>query len=140
MNIKNMINFDRIKELILISNTSTYFYNNMVEEKTIREIGEKYSVSELFRVFKYYKEKFNNNIDTLIIIYCIIFSLTYKDYDSVEKFFDNIDSCDIRWSKDIKDIYFSRVKATTFINVHKNYSYKNLFSTDNHDPTNSILV
>ena len=140
MNIKKMINFDRIKELILISNTSTYFYNNMVEEKTIKEIDEKYSVDELFSKFNYYKEKFYNNIDTLIIIYCIIFSLTYKNYDSVEKFFDNIDSYNIRWSKDIKDIYFSRVKAITFINVHKNYSYKNLYTTDNHEPTNSILI
>lgn len=140
MNIKKMINFDRVKELILISNTSTYFYNNMVEEKTIKEIDEKYSVDELFSKFNYYKEKFYNNIDNLIIIYCIIFSLTYKDYDSVEKFFNNIDSYNIRWSKDIKDIYFSRVKAITFINVHKSYSYKNLYTNDNHEPTNSILI
>lgn len=131
MNIKSIINFDRIKELILISNTSTYFYNNMVEEKTIKEIAEKFSVNELFRKFNYYKEKFYNNIDTLIIIYCIIFSLTYKNYDSVENFFNNIDTYDIRWSKDIKDIYFSRVKATTIINIHKNYSYNVSCTTDN---------
>lgn len=134
-----MINFNRVTELILISNTSTYFYNNMVEEKTIKEISNKYSVIELFGAFnKYYKEKIHNNIDTLIIIYCIIFSLTYKDYHSVKEFFYNIDSYDIRWSKDIKDIYFSRVKATTFISVPEEYSYEKLYNTNNHESTNSI--
>ena len=141
MNIENMIDFNKIEEIIIISNTSNYFYNNMVEEKTVKEIGKKYSVGELFSIFtKYCKGEIYNNIESLIIIYCIIFALTYKDYDSVEKFFNNLDSYNIRWCKEIKDIYFSRIKATTIIIVSENYSYKNSCTSNNYEAKNSIII
>lgn len=141
MNVENMIDFNKIEEIIIISNTSNYFYNNMVEEKTVKEIGKKYSVGELLNVFtKYCKGEMYNNIESLIIIYCIIFALTYKDYDSVEKFFNNLDSYNIRWCKEIKNIYFSRIKATTIIIVSENYSYKNSCTSNNYEAKNSIII
>jgi hypothetical protein len=136
MNIENLINFNRIAELIIISSTPSFFYDNMIEEKSIKEITEKLSVNELYEIFNYYKDKIYEKFDNLIIVYSIIFSLIHKDkdkdIDSVRDFFIKLDSYDLRWLRDIKNIYFSRIKSINYIQVPANYSYKVPFSTENY--------
>ena len=131
MSIRKLINFNKIAELIIISSTPSFFYNNMIKEESIKEIDEKLSVNELYEIFNYYKDKIYEKFDNLIIVYSIIFSLTRKDFDSVEDFFNKLDSYDIRWLRDIKNIYFSRITPTNYIEVPANYSYKVPFSTEN---------
>ena len=131
MNIKKLINFNKIAELIIISSTPSFFYNNMIKEESIKEIDEKLSVNELYKIFYYYKDKIYEKFDNLIIVYSVIFSLTCKDFDSVRDFFIKLDSYDIRWFGDIKNIYFSRIKPTNYIDVPANYSYEVPFSTEN---------
>lgn len=131
MNIRNLINFNRIAELIIISSTPSFFYNNMIKEESIKEIDEKLSVNELYKIFNYYKDKIYEKFDNLIIVYSVIFSLTRKDFDSVRDFFIKLDSYDIRWLEEIKNIYFSRIRPTNFIDIPANYSYKVPFSTEN---------
>ncbi len=131
MNIRNLINFNRIAELIIISSTPNFFYNNMIKEESIKEIDEKLSVNELYKMFNYYKDKTYKKFDNLIIVYSIIFSLIRKDFDSVRDFFIKLDSYDIRWLREIKNIYFSRIKPINYIQVPANYSYKVPFSTEN---------
>ena len=131
MKIRNLINFNRIAELIIISSTPSFFYNNMIKEESIKEIDEKLSVNELYKIFYYYKDKIYEKFDNLIIVYSVIFSLTCKDFDSVRDFFIKLDSYDIRWFGDIKNIYFSRIKPTNYIDVPANYSYEVPFSTEN---------
>lgn len=132
MKIRNLINFNRIAELIIISSTPSFFYNNMIKEESIKEIDKKLSVNELYEIFNYYKDKIYEKFDNLIIVYSVIFSLTHKDIDSVRDFFIKLDSYDIRWLKDIKNIYFSRITPNDYINVPANYSYKVPFSTENY--------
>jgi len=137
MKIRNLINFNRIAELIIISSTPSFFYNNMIEEESIKEIDEKLSVNELYKIFNYYKDKISKKFDNLIIVYSIIFSLTRKDFDSVRDFFIKLDSYDIRWLREIKNIYFSRAKPPDYINVPANYLYKVSFGTENYITINS---
>jgi len=82
-------------------------------------------------MFNYYKDKTYKKFDNLIIVYSIIFSLIRKDFDSVRDFFIKLDSYDIRWLREIKNIYFSRIKPINYIQVPANYSYKVPFSTEN---------
>lgn len=89
MNIKKLINFNKIAELIIISSTPSFFYNNMIKEESIEEIAEKLSVNELYNIFYYYKDKIYEKFDNLIIVYSVIFSLTRKDFDSVRDFLSN---------------------------------------------------
>lgn len=103
----------------------------MIKEESIKEIDEKLSVNELYKIFYYYKDKIYEKFDNLIIVYSVIFSLTCKDFDSVRDFFIKLDSYDIRWFGDIKNIYFSRIKPTNYIDVPANYSYEVPFSTEN---------
>lgn len=131
MNIKKLINFNKIAELVIISSTPSFFYNNMIKEESIKEIDEKLSVNELYKIFYYYKDKISEKFDNLIIVYSVIFSLTRKEFDSVRDFFIKLDSYDIRWLKDIKNIYFSKITPTNYIDVPANYSYKVPFSTEN---------
>jgi hypothetical protein len=135
MNIRKLINFNKIAELIIISSTPSFFYNNMIKEESIKEIADKLSVNELYEIFNYYKDKIYEKFDNLIIVYSVIFSLTHKDkdkdLDSVRDFFIKLDSYDIRWFKEIKNIYFSRITPTNYIDVPANYSYMVPFSTEN---------
>jgi len=131
MNIKKLVNFEKIAELIIISSTPSFFYNNMIKEESIKEISEKFTVDELSQIFYQHKDEVDKNFDKLIIIYSVIFSLARKDFDFVRDFFTKLDSYDIRWSEEIKNIYFSRVYPTNYIEVPCNYTYDVPFNTEN---------
>jgi len=116
MNAEEAIDRKRIFEILILSSTPYYFYEQMLQNENIRSLSNHNSTDELIQMFKRFSQRITPS--NLIYIYAIIFALTYKNPEEVRQFFEKLETTKIRWSRHISHIYFSNVKPIVYSSYH----------------------
>jgi len=120
---KELIDEDSIKEILLVANTPNFLYKRMRENKNIQLIANQYSTIELLDIFNDAYKKIEEG-SNLLILYAVVFSLSYKPHSEVNEFFNKLHEIKIRWSDKIKDIYLTSRKAISLTRNPPNYVIK----------------
>lgn len=116
----NILNISSLKAIYLFSNTPMYLYKNFRKDPSVQELSDKYSADDLIDLFYQFANESDRNVENLVVIYSIIISLTYKEYQQVKVFFETKELYGIEWFEMIRDIFFSTSTATEFYELKGN--------------------
>lgn len=124
MNLEKYLNYNRLGEVLTISNTINFLYKRFIGEPGILSLYSDFETKELIEKFvDVYKgeKKFHQIID----MYSVIFALSFKADTYADEFFNTLERLDdIKWNKEIVEIFMNKQKVT-FVNssLVLNYQY-----------------
>lgn len=109
------IDYESLEQIFAVANTPTYLYNGFLKNQTILVLSTSFSEEKLITFFfNAYNEK--RTFRNLVTLYALVIAISLKGSSYTDSFFQNLpEKEDIKWSKELAIIYFSRMKVTNFI-------------------------
>lgn len=120
MTLKDLFNFEKIKQHYYFANTPNYLFKKLREEQTVEEFAKNNNVENLVKIFNDYLKENRLEVDDLIFMYVIIVALTFKSKQDVTKFFEKLDDYQIEWFKEFKNIYLNSFIPTEYLSFDMN--------------------
>ena len=118
------LNKEILTQHLILSNTPFYLYKKFSNDESVKALSEKNSTKKLIKYLNKFMEIEITEIEQFVIIYALIFALSYKPKHEVLSFFSKIDKMNIKWNKYIKEIYFSKIIPESFASIDLNYQLK----------------
>lgn len=103
---------ERLSNLYIICNTPLFLYKRFREDSFVKHLADSNSTNQLIEYFLEIGKKGIFTLPELATAYAIYISLTFKDYESVARFYENEGNINFEWFGDIKQIYISSYTHT----------------------------
>jgi hypothetical protein len=113
-NYREYIDYVNLEQFCAVANTSTYLYNNFQKNQSLLILSISFSDQELISFFfsEYNEERTFKNSVTL---YALIIAISLHNTSYTDSFFINLPpKKDIKWSNELANIYFSKMKVENF--------------------------
>jgi hypothetical protein len=121
--LKRELNLDSLKEIFILANIPMYVYKHFREDNSIQSFSKKYSVDKLVDFYNQLTEIDITELDDIILVYSILISISFKNYNEIILFFKEIKPVEIRWFNKLNEIILSlAVQTETYT---ENLGYKN---------------
>lgn len=119
--IKKILNIEALESKLVFANTPTYLYKNFQRDNSVIKISSMLTFSKLKKYFDELIQLDKKELDDLVLIYAILIALTHKPHKEVKDFFEDLDSINLKWASDIKEIYYSKIKVTNSASYELGY-------------------
>jgi hypothetical protein len=117
------LNLESIKEIFILANIPMYIYKHFKEDSSIQFLSKKYSTNEFIDFYNKLTENEITELDDIVIIYSILMAISFKNYNEINQFFEDIKPIEIRWFNKLKEIIQSlAIPSETYT---ENLGYKN---------------
>jgi hypothetical protein len=113
------IDYENLEQVCVVANTATYLYNNFQKSQPILILSTSFSDQELISFFFIeYNEK--RTFKNLVTLYALIVAISFKNTSYSDSFFINLpQKKDIKWSFELSNIYFSKMKVVNIIDFDR---------------------
>ncbi len=106
-----IINYSFLEDKLAFANTPLYLYQNYRRDDSILRLANRYSTNELQNFFDSLLAIDTKELEIFVFLYSVVIALSYKNPKEVELFFKKLPDINLKWGKEISDIYFSRIKS-----------------------------
>lgn len=135
-----ILDLDVLKEKLIFSNTPLYLYKHFRRNESIQELSKRYDSKTLIRIFGNIMMSQNDDLISLVSVYSIIIALTFKEYSEVRQFFLTLDSYNnLKWSRELKEIFFSYSMITQIYRVNLNYKAKSSYDLNTRQSSSNVM-
>lgn len=117
-----ILDINNLSKILIVSNTPRFLYTKFLQEQSIVDFAFRNTDQEIIEIYYSFINK-QKDIETCTILYSCIVSLSLKNSSYVVGFYKQLsENQDLKWAKQLAEIYFSNITLTSFDSIDTFFS------------------